>query len=282
MTQPESSALRHLNLGSYEGYMRWAYTIPVLSIQEEKELVAAWVEKADVEAARKLVYAHLRYVVSVARGFATYGLPMADLVSEGTVGLMKAVKRFDPKHGVRLVTFAMHWVKSEICEYITRNISLVRIATTQKKARLLRVLSKIKKEQESHQFSFNQAKEIAADLDMLPADVEKMHMHMSGRNVSIEDADANFQLPASEKLATTYEAEDWAIKRQQALQKAMAQLNERERQIVVQRWLVDDKATLQALAELHNISLERVRQIEAAALKKLKKLLPQVSNLLGS
>ena len=275
MTNSAETSLLNLNLGSYEGYLRWAYSIPVLGVEEEKALVHAWVEQGDVNAAKKLVYAHLRYVVSVARGFATYGLPMADLVSEGTVGLMKAVKRFDPQHGVRLVTFAMHWVKSEICEYISRNIKLVRVATTHKKARLLRIISKMKQENQGRNIQHQQVHEIANTMDVLPKEVEQMQMHLNHADVSIDDEGAGVELAGSGSTSLIYEDQDWKTKRLQALQKALAQLTQRERLVVASRWLGEDKQTLQELSEQLNVSVERVRQIEAAAIQRLKGLLPR-------
>jgi RNA polymerase sigma-32 factor len=221
-----------------------------------------------------LVFSHLRYVVSVARGFVGYGLPMADLVSEGTVGLMKAVKRFDPSHGVRLVTFAMYWVKSEICDYISRNMSLVRVATTRKKAKLLRVLSKIKGEQHSGNLTYTQRTELANEFSINPKEVDRLSNHINNRDVSIDQQDFDWSC-GTLATATKYEEQEWQNKRNQSLQYALSQLDDRERTIGRGRWLSEDKTTLQDLAVEFGVSLERIRQIEVSALAKLRNMLPK-------
>lgn len=265
--------------GSPEAYVGWISQIPILSEVEEAELFRRLREEHDLEAAKQLVLHHLRFVVHIARGYLGYGLPQADLIQEGTIGLMKAVKKFDLNYGVRLVTFAVYWIKAEIHEYILRNWRIVKIATTKAQRRLFFNLRKTTKQ--LNWFSGAEIDHIASELQVSPSDVRQMEARMCGSDLSLDLEDEKDgehvaminSLVADERtepLNVLMESEDSKYDLER-LRQGLAELDERSRDIVQQRWLVDKKSTLQDLAEQYHISSERVRQIEAAAFKKLAK-----------
>jgi len=268
--------------GSLEAYIGATHQIPMLSLQEEQALAQQYRTENDIDAARKLVMAHLRYVVSVARGYAGYGLPQADLIQEGNIGLMKAVKRFDPDMGVRLVSFAVHWVRAEIHEYIIRNWRIVKIATTKAQRKLFFNLRKSKKR--LGWFTQEQVAEVAQQLNVSTAEVLEMEKRLSSHDAPFDippetqdDVNNETFAPASyleDKMAdpaTQLESADWSENREQLLNNALATLDERSRDILAKRWLAESKATLVDLANQYQVSAERIRQIENSALKKLKK-----------
>ena len=264
-------------LGSLDHYIQAANSIPVLSAEEELALAARLREHNDLDAARRLVLSHLRFVVHVARGYAGYGLPLGDLVQEGNVGLMKAVKRFDPKVGVRLVSFAVHWIRAEIHEFVLRNWRLVRVATTKAQRKLFFNLRKSKKR--LGWLSADETAAVAADLGVTPREVTEMEQRLSGYDVSFDpdpEAEEDTFAPAAyltspnSDPAQSVERADSASDKHERLEQALAKLDERSRAILARRWLTDDKATLHELAAEYNVSAERIRQIEANALGKLK------------
>ena len=267
-------------VGSLDAYIDAVSRIPVQSREEEFALARRLKETGDLDAARDLVLSHLRFVVHIARGYSGYGLPMGDLVQEGNVGLMKAVKRFDPTLGVRLVSFAVHWIRAEIHEYVLRNWRLVKVATTKAQRKLFFNLRKAKKN-----LSWLSAEETAAvarDLGVSTAEVTQMEQRLSARDVSFDpvpdqdDEEGNYSpatyLPAPDAdPAIAVENEEWEDDSNSRLHHALATLDPRSRSIVERRWLVEDgKATLHELADEFDVSAERIRQIETAALKKLR------------
>ena len=265
-------------VGSLDSYIDRVSQIPVLSREDEAALATRFRSQADLEAARELVLSHLRFVVHIARGYLGYGLPMGDLVQEGNVGLMKAVKRFDPAVGVRLVSFAVHWIRAEIHEYVLRNWRLVKVATTKSQRKLFFNLRKMKKnltwlsEAETHA--------VARDLGVDVSDVREMEQRMSARDMSFDpapDADEEesyspaMYLPASNAdPAIEVERDEWEEDSTDRLSAALSRLDERSRNILKRRWMSDDKATLHELADEYGISAERVRQVEVNAINKLK------------
>jgi RNA polymerase sigma-32 factor len=264
-------------LGSLDHYIQAANSIPVLSAQEELELATRLRDHNDLDAARRLVLSHLRFVVHVARGYAGYGLPLGDLVQEGNVGLMKAVKRFDPKVGVRLVSFAVHWIRAEIHEFVLRNWRLVRVATTKAQRKLFFNLRKSKKR--LGWLNADETAAVAADLGVTPREVTEMEQRLSGYDVSFDPdpesdeeqfAPAAYLTSPNSDPAQSIERADAASDKHERLEKALAKLDARSRAILARRWLTDDKATLHELAAEFNVSAERIRQIEASALGKLK------------
>ena len=282
------TALQQLQLPgqSFEAYLTAISKIPILSPEEEKALAVAYYEEGDVEATRKLVMSHLRFVVHIARSYNGYGLPLSDLVQEGNVGLLKAVKRFNPYVGVHLVSFAVHWIRAEIHEYILRNWRLVRVATTKAKRKLFFNLRSAKT---SHGWLSNEEIDrIASDLGVEPRDVREMESRMSAHDVSFDisndsDEDSAFLAPQNQiedkryDPGTQLEQEDWKDKSTKSLYHALEQLDDRSRDIVMRRWLSDEKSSLHILAEQYNVSAERIRQIEASALTKLRTMInPQL------
>ncbi|MFZ7265856.1 RNA polymerase sigma factor RpoH [Avibacterium avium] len=263
--------------GSLEGYIRAANEYPMLSAEEEKELAERLYYKEDLEAAKKLILSHLRFVIHVARGYSGYGLPQADLIQEGNIGLMKAVKRFNPEVGVRLVSFAVHWIKAEIHEYVLRNWRIVKVATTKAQRKLFFNLRKTK--QRLGWFNDNEVDMVAEELGVSKQDVIEMESRMTGADVgfdlSNEDDDESFA-PAlyledkSSNFAAELENENYETQAADQVATALEGLDERSQDIIKARWLDDNKATLQDLAAKYNISAERVRQLETNALKKLK------------
>ena len=265
--------------GSLEGYIQAVNSIPVLSAEEERELAMRLQQGGDLEAARQLVMSHLRFVVHVAKSYSGYGLPQADLVQEGNIGLMKAVKRFDPSVGVRLVSFAVHWIKAEIHEYVLRNWRMVKVATTKAQRKLFFNLRKSKKR--LGWLNHEEVQAVAADLGVSAADVTEMEARMSNYDQAFDlvgdDEDEGGFAPVhyledkSSDLAATIENDNWDSHASRRLSAAMATLDERSQHIIRARWLDEEsKTTLQELADNYGVSAERVRQLEKNALKKLK------------
>ena len=269
-----------LPTGSLEAYIASVNQAPILSLEEEQGLARRLRAANDLEAARRLVMAHLRFVVKIARGYSGYGLPQADLIQEGNVGLMKAVKRFDPDVGVRLVSFAVHWVRAEIHEFILRNWRIVKIATTKAQRKLFFNLRSSKK----RLGWLNQAEvnEVASDLGVKPSEVLEMEKRLGNYDASFDghadehDEDGGFNAPAayleSQEAGpeTLLENAEAARKNRAALNAAMATLDARSKDIIARRWLAEQKATLHELAAEYRVSAERIRQIENNALKKLR------------
>ncbi len=276
LKQPAATALVPL-AGSIDAYIAAVNALPALDAGEERRLALRLREDSDLEAAQQLVLANLRHVVHIARGYLGYGLPFADLIQEGNVGLMKAVKRFDPSVGVRLISFAVHWIKSEIHEYIVRNWRMVKIATTKAQRKLFFNLRRLK----GRLGWMNRAEveAVARDLDVKPEEVLQMEARLSGADISFsatpEDGDEHYvpedYLADSRDALAELEDEEWTARREQAMKQALESLDARARDIVYRRWLKDEKEGLQELADKYGVSAERVRQIEASAMKKLRK-----------
>jgi RNA polymerase sigma-32 factor len=268
-----------LPTGSMDSYISAAFQLPMLSADQEHELAVRWHERQDLDAARQLVLAHLRFVVRIARGYNGYGLPQNDLVQEGTVGLMKAVRRFDPNMGVRLVSFAVHWIKAEIHEYILRNWRIVKVATTKAQRKLFFNLRSSKKR--LGWFSREEIEGVAEELGVKPETVVQMEARMSNHDVAFdpmesdEDDGTSFTPVAyladmREEPSSILEAADTAEHEHEQLSEALADLDERARDILQRRWLNEQKETLHELADEYGVSAERIRQIEKAAMKKLR------------
>lgn len=263
--------------GSLEQYIHTVNSIPMLSLEEETRLAERQL-KGDIEAAKQLILSHLRVVVSIARGYDGYGLNQADLIQEGNIGLMKAVKRFEPVHGARLFSFAVHWIKAEIHEFILRNWRLVRIATTKPQRKLFFNLRSMRKSLNA--LSPKEAQEIADDLGVKLSEVMEMEQRMMGNDVGLlaENDDDDGQFAPIEWLADHDSEPSQQLAKQahyalqtEGLQNALAQLDERSRRIVETRWLADDGGlTLHELAAEYGVSAERIRQIEAKAMEKLR------------
>jgi RNA polymerase sigma-32 factor len=269
-------------IGSFEAYLDRVSRIPVLDREQEQALAQRFQRDGDLEAARELVLSHLRFVVHIARGYAGYGLPMSDLVQEGNIGLMKAVKRFDPAVGVRLVSFAVHWIRAEIHEYVLRNWRLVKVATTKAQRKLFFNLRRLKKN--LSWLSAEETRAVAKDLGVSTAEVTEMERRLSARDLSFDvAADSDEEegygpaayLPAADAdPAEQVEAEEWSSSTSQNLSVAMERLDDRSRAILKRRWMSNDKATLHELAAEYGVSAERIRQIEAVAINRLRGLLP--------
>ena len=268
--------------GNINAYIQGVYSIPVLTREEEEELSQAFYYREDVDAARQMILAHLRFVVHIARSYSGYGLPLGDLVQEGNVGLMKAVKRFDPERGVRLVSFAVHWIKAEIHEFILRNWRIVKVATTKAQRKLFFNLRSSKKS--LSWLTADEAAAIAEDLGVDVSQVYEMEGRLSAHDATFDaptdaDDEESFQAPAyyledkSQDPSRLIEHSDSTEKNNAGLEQGMALLEERSRDILQRRWLDEDKATLQELADEYGVSAERIRQIEASAMKKIKKLM---------
>jgi RNA polymerase sigma-32 factor len=263
--------------GSLEAYLQAVHTIPMLSEDEERQLAEQYRDHEDIDAARRLVLSHLRFVARVARGYSGYGLPQADLIQEGNVGLMKAVKRFDPSLGVRLVSFAVHWIRAEIHEYILRNWRIVKVATTKAQRKLFFNLRSAKKR--LAWLNPAETKAVADELGVPEAEVARMESRLAGVDVAFDGVDSDddagsapaHYLPASNAdPADLVASEDWLDISRARLGQAIANLDERSRDIIRARWLDEDKTTLMDLAERYGVSAERIRQLEKNALKKLK------------
>ena len=268
-------------VGSIETYIQVANRMPMLSEEEELSLARRLRDEGDVEAARKLVMSHLRLVIAVARGYLGYGLPHADLIQEGNIGLMKAVKRFDAERGVRLVSFAIHWIKAEIHEYILKNWRLVKIATTKAQRKLFFNLRSLKPS--SNALSPDEVSSVAQKLGVKPEEVVKMETRFSGQDMALEgsgeDDDERVAPIAyladmnSEPIEVLERAENERL-HSEGLFQAIATLDDRSRRIIERRWLAEgEAATLHELAAEYGVSAERIRQIEAKALQKMKGLL---------
>jgi RNA polymerase sigma-32 factor len=268
-------------LGSLDAYLERVSRIPVLSREEERELAERFRSKDDLDAARALVLSHLRFVVHIARGYSGYGLPVGDLIQEGNVGLMKAVKRFDPSVNVRLVSFAVHWIRAEIHEYVLRNWRLVKVATTKAQRKLFFNLRRLKKN--LTWLSAEETAAVARDLGVTPGEVTEMEKRLAARDMSFDpapDADeeetyspaAYLSAPGADPAEEVEDA-DSADDSDERLRSALGGLDARSRDIVERRWMTDDKATLHELADKYGVSAERIRQIEASALGKLRGLM---------
>jgi len=267
--------------GSLESYIQSVNRFPLLSEQEEVQLARRLRDESDLEAARELVLSHLRLVVSIARGYLGYGLPHSDLIQEGNVGLMKAVKRFDPDRGVRLVSFAVHWIRAEIHEYILRNWRMVKIATTKAQRKLFFNLRSMKKGHGA--LTVEETVEMANQLRVKPSEVAEMEMRLSGQDVALEpsdDEDDNFGPIAylasgDDAPEDILEHEQTERLRKQGLERALDSLDPRSRRIIETRWLREnDTLTLHDLAAEFGVSAERIRQIEAQAMKKMRAQIP--------
>ena len=262
-------------------YIQGTATVPILSLDEEKSLGEALYYEDDLDAARKLVMSHLRFVVHIARSYNGYGLPLADLIQEGNVGLMKAVRRFNPEKGVRVVSFAVHWIKAEIHEFILRNWRIVKIATTKSQRKLFFNLRSAKKELQW--LSADEAKAVAEDLGVEVKDVMEMEMRLTSR-------DATFDAPADDEDSVAYspslyleskgadpaeliENNDFEDDNNSRLAEAVKSLDDRSQSILQRRWLDDKKATLHQLADEYGVSAERIRQLEKNAMKKVRLLM---------
>jgi len=268
-------------VGSLDSYIDRVSRIPVLSREEELDLARRLHNEEDLDAARQLVLSHLRFVVHIARGYTGYGLPVGDLIQEGNVGLMKAVKRFDPDVGVRLVSFAVHWIRAEIHEYVLRNWRLVKIATTKAQRKLFFNLRKFKKN--LGWLTDVETKAIARDLGVTAAEVTDMEQRLSSRDLSFDpapDADeedgayspsAYLQHPEADP-SVAVEREQWDEDTAERLSQALETLDDRSQHILRSRWMQDEKSTLHELADKYGVSAERIRQIEANAIKKLRGL----------
>ena len=273
---PLSLSAPGVNLGAYISTVN---QIPILTAEQEKELAERYYYDQDLDAAKLLVMSHLRFVVHIARSYAGYGLPQGDLIQEGNLGLMKAVKRFDPNMGVRLVSFAVHWIKAEIHEYVIRNWRIVKIATTKAQRKLFFNLRSLKKS--SKKLTLEEARSIANDLNVTPEQVLEMEGRLTAYDAAFEaqgddDDDTPHTAPALYLQDNRYdparliEEEDYEEQSTTALHEAMDQLDDRSRNILQRRWLDDDKSTLHELAAEYNVSAERIRQLEKNAMEKIK------------
>ena len=274
---PLSLSAPGVNLGAY---MSTVNQIPILTAEQEKELAERYYYDQDLDAAKLLVMSHLRFVVHIARSYAGYGLPQGDLIQEGNLGLMKAVKRFDPNMGVRLVSFAVHWIKAEIHEYVIRNWRIVKIATTKAQRKLFFNLRSLKKS--SKKLTLKEAQSIANDLNVTPEQVLEMEGRLTAYDAAFEaqgdddDEGSTHVAPALYLEDNRYdparlaEEEDYEEQSTNALHDAMEQLDDRSRNILQRRWLDDEKSTLHELAAEYNVSAERIRQLEKNAMEKIK------------
>lgn len=265
---------------SLDSYIRTANSYPMLTVEEERDLAERLHYHGEIEAAKGLILSHLRFVVHVARGYSGYGLPLADLIQEGNIGLMKAVKRFNPEVGVRLVSFAVHWIKAEIHEYVLRNWRIVKIATTKAQRKLFFNLRKSKKR--LGWFNNGEIETVAKELGVSTTEVREMESRLAAQDATFEmpseddDSVSSYTAPVlyledkHSDIADNIEADNWETHTNNRLGHALATLDERSQHIVRSRWLDDQKATLQELAETYSVSAERIRQLEKNAMKKLK------------
>ncbi|MDP6437700.1 MAG: RNA polymerase sigma factor RpoH [Gammaproteobacteria bacterium] len=264
--------------GSLDSYIQAVNAVPVLSKEQEQELARRLVDSEDLDAARRLVMSQLRFVVHIARGYSGYGLPLGDLIQEGNIGLMKAVKRFDPDVGVRLVSFAVHWIRAEIHEFVLKNWKLVKVATTKAQRKLFFNLRKAKKR--LGWLSAEETKAVAEDLGVSEREVSEMEQRLYSHDVAFDPVPGDDEekpyapalyLPNPEAdPAAEVEADDWNSQAENALAVALEDLDERSRDILESRWLAEKKTTLHDLAEKYAVSAERIRQIENNAIRKLK------------
>lgn len=269
----------NLSVGTFDAYLNLVRQMPKLTAEQEHELAVKFKDEGNLEAARQLVMSNLRFVIHVARGYSGYGLSMPDIIQEGNVGLMKAVKRFDPDMGVRLITFAVHWIKAEIHEYVIKNWGIVKVATTKAQRKLFFNLRKSK--EDLGWLSSDEAAAIANDLNVELSSVYEMEKRLGNRDMSFdisadESDDESYIAPATylqqhgADPAVLMENADWDGYGQDLLADAMETLDERSKDIVASRWLAEKKATLHELAERYNVSAERIRQLEQTAMKKLR------------
>ncbi|MEI7613499.1 MAG: RNA polymerase sigma factor RpoH [Betaproteobacteria bacterium] len=271
LTFPTISAV-----GNIDAYIQAAKQFPILTEEEEFRLARRFRDEEDLEAARQLVLSHLRLVVSIARGYLGYGLPHADLIQEGNIGLMKAVKRFDPSHGVRLVSFAMHWIKAEIHEYVLKNWRMVKVATTKAQRKLFFNLRSMKPGSEA--LTPDQVANISHQLSVKPEEVVEMETRLSGHDLALETGNDDEDAFAPIAYLEDSRSEPLRVLESRArdhlhgegLQAALSALDERSRRIVESRWLSDDPATLHELAAEFGVSAERIRQIETKAMQKMR------------
>ncbi|MGY4517438.1 RNA polymerase sigma factor RpoH [Lysobacter sp. HA18] len=267
-------------LGSLEAYIGAVNRIPVLSVDDEQRLARRYRDDEDLDAARELVHSHLRFVVHVARGYNGYGLGIGDLIQEGNIGLMKAVKRFDPDQGVRLVSFAVHWIRAEMHEFILKNWRIVKVATTKAQRKLFFNLRKSKTR--LGWMNAEEVRAVAADLNVSEREVLEMESRLSGRDIGFDapdDGDEDgppspvaYLRSQGEDPSQLYEREDDEGSKLDVLRDGLSELDARSRDIIRRRWLDEDKVTLQELADEYGVSAERIRQIEANALKKMRAL----------
>jgi RNA polymerase sigma-32 factor len=268
-----------LSAGSLDAYINAAYQLPILSAEEEQSLAIRLRDHQDLEAARTLITHHLRFVVRVARGYNGYGLALADLIQEGNIGLMKAVKRFDPTMNVRLVSFAVHWIRAEMHEFILRNWRIVKVATTKAQRKLFFNLRSKKKR--LGWLNSKEVESVAMELGVKPSDVLEMESRLSGQDLGFDapsgsDDEDNISSPSaylahnSQDPADNFEKDDWSDHQTDQLLTAMNELDDRSREIIKARWLTEKKQTLQSLAKQYGVSAERVRQLESNAMKKLQ------------
>ena len=266
-------------LGSLDAYISAVNRVPVLTVEDEQDLARRFRDEEDLDAAKALVVSHLRFVVHVARGYQGYGLGMGDLIQEGNIGLMKAVKRFDPDQGVRLVSFAVHWVRAEMHEFILRNWRIVKVATTKAQRKLFFNLRKSKKR--LGWMNDAEVTAVAKDLNVSKREVLEMESRLSGRDIGFDAPDDNDDAPpspvaylrdGSDDPAMAYERESHEDDQLELLRDGLSELDQRSRDILKRRFLGEPKATLQELADEYGVSAERIRQIEANALKKMRAL----------
>ena len=269
-------------LGSLDAYISAVHRVPMLSPEDEQALARDYIDNENVESARKMVMSHLRFVVHVARGYSGYGLQISDLIQEGNIGLMKAVKRFDPDQGVRLVSFAVHWIRAEMHEYILRNWRIVKVATTKAQRKLFFNLRKSKKR--LGWMNNDEVNTVARELGVPAATVREMESRLSGRDIAFDapvddDEDAKpspVMFLEDHQNADPYDSLEGDSEEESSLdtlQRGMEKLDERSRDIIQRRWLIEgEKATLQDLADEYGVSAERIRQIEANAMKKMRAL----------
>ncbi len=265
-------------VGSLDAYIHAVGAFPVLSKDDEQSLASRFRDEEDLDAARELVMAHLRFVVHIAKGYTGYGLPLGDLIQEGNVGLMKAVKRFDPEYGVRLVSFAVHWIRAEIHEFVLRNWRIVKVATTKAQRKLFFNLRKSKKS--LSWLSLEETEAVAKDLGVSAKEVTEMERRLTARDAIFDpspDTDDERAFTPAAYLpspdadpATQVENSDWHNDATERMSRAITTLDDRSRHIIESRWLTEDKRTLHDLADEYGISAERIRQIEANAIKKLR------------
>ena len=265
--------------GSLDAYIAEVNKVPVLTLEEEQAYARAYVNDDDIESARRMVLAHLRFVVHVAKGYTGYGLALGDLIQEGNIGLMKAVKRFDPDHGVRLVSFAVHWIRAEMHEFTLRNWRIVKVATTKAQRKLFFNLRKSKKR--LGWLSYAEVHQVAKDLGVKPEVVLEMESRLSGQDVGFDlpsnaDDDTPYVAPVAfleskiDDPEDTATADDLETHSNALLYRGLDELDERSQDIIRSRWLEDKKITLQTLADSYGVSAERIRQLEANALRKMR------------
>jgi RNA polymerase sigma-32 factor len=267
-----------VSVDNLDTYIRQVNSFPMLSADQERELAVEFNTNNDLDAAQKLIMSNLRFVVSIARGYMGYGLPFNDLIQEGNIGLMKAVKRFSPDHEVRLISYAVHWIKAEIHEFVLRNWRIVKVATTKAQRKLFFKLRSSKKR--LGWFSQEEVNDVADKLGVKPETVLEMESRLNAHDLAydnpLDDDDDNHFAPAGylsdmrADPAQQLEADDWSSQHENTMMSSLNNLDDRSRTIIQRRWLDDDKATLHELAEEYQVSAERIRQLENNALKKLR------------